>query len=167
MRVSEGMVSFVYFVLWEVVPLNCPQIFSLNLLNSVTKVFIVRRFCSKLQPFHFPFHSGKTLMFWSLQHCQSGFSRAHRFGNSLRGFTTWKQKNTTKCNLQCTLSWGPLLFQFDVYPTELTWHVLVRGYLNWLSSCTTWFLNLDDLVKSQEYDYIRILKSHTYKHMPS
>ena len=30
--------------------------------------------------------------------------------------------------------------------SELTWHVLLRGSLN-LCSCTTWFMDLDDLVR--------------------
>ena len=37
--------------------------------------------------------------------------------------------------------------------STLTWHVLLRRSLNF-SSCTTWFLNLDDLVESMEHDYV-------------
>ena len=66
--------------------------------------------------------------------CYSSFSQTHNIGNnahiSIRGFTTQQQNiPVTKCYPQWVLSPGPLL-------SGLT------------CSCATWFLDLDNLVRS-------------------
>ena len=93
------------------------------------------------------------------------FHKLHKNANiDIRGFTTWKQK----IQWQNVTHRGPLITSDSkcVGPHYPFWvrHVLLRS-LNFCW-CTTWFLDLIQL-ESIEHDYIRSLKSQSYKQMPS
>ena len=58
-----------------------------------------------------------------------------------------------------------LVYESNTKPTEPLRHLLLRISLNFCP-CSTWFLDTDHL-ESIEHDYIRILKSQSYKQMPT
>ena len=57
-----------------------------------------------------------------------------------------KKNPVTKCYPQWVLNPLTSDSKSNTLLLELIWHVLLRRYLNFCS-CTTWFLDLDDLVK--------------------
>ena len=79
---------------------------------------------------------------------RASFSQTHNIGNNanigIRGFTTWKQKKSTdKMLLQVRTEPMTSDSKSNTLLSELTWHVLLRGSLNFCS-CTTWFLDFHD-----------------------
>ena len=59
------------------------------------------------------------------RYLRSDFNKLGKIGNIvINNFTMWKHP-ATKYYLPWGLNLGPLPFQFDAYPTELTWLLLV------------------------------------------
>ena len=82
------------------------------------------------------------------------FNKIDEIGNNanicIRGFTKWKQKiPVTKILPPVSFESRDLInvwFQVNTLLSELIWHVLLWSSLNFCS-CTTWFLDLGDLVR--------------------
>ena len=66
--------------------------------------------------------------------------------NGITGCTMWKKNPVTKCYSQWV--WNPWTSdsKSNTLFTELIWYMLLRRSLNFCS-CTSWFLDLDDLVR--------------------
>ena len=75
----------------------------------------------------------------------------HKNGNNAnignRGFAMWKQKNPVENVTPRGIEPRPLISsdsKSNIILPGLTWHVLLKGSLNFCS-CTTWFLDLEEL----------------------
>ena len=86
---------------------------------------------------------------WNI-YLHSGFSPIHNIGNNasigIGGFTMWKKiqwQNVTPSGNRTQVSHNSDSKSNTILST-LTWHVLLRISLN-CCSCTTWYLDLDDL----------------------
>ena len=90
--------------------------------------------------------------------CQCSYQHVDDHGPSrvrilALGGPTWYQKQIQQRKVNSSGIWD---CQSNVH-SELMWHALVMGSLNWLVHASPNFLGLDDLVESIEHNYIRIL----------
>ena len=82
----------------------------------------------------------------------------------IRGFTVWEQK-IQKMLPQMSIEPHTSDSKSNTFLSEIIWYMVLRRSLNFCS-CTTWFLDLDDLVRISR-TWLRSLKSQSYRQMPS
>ena len=142
---------------------GCQRLWWDSLRTSITQMFKIPKFCANrpigsLVPHlcwfsEWSWRRGRSLTDWCLTHTflvLEFFYKLDDIGNraniGIRGFTTWKKNPVTKCYPKRLLKPWTCDSKSNTHLSELIWRVLVRRSLNFYS-CTTWFLDLDGLVK--------------------